>query len=935
MISYKYDRQTMYAIKDDHIHDFSMPSHTPRHRNKRKYRAGLKNALRHSDVKEFSFPTILSFNSRSLLNKVDDLRSILNTGHTSKSCVVCIQESWLNQDIDDSLVEIDRFKSFRADRDCAPRSRGGGVITYINSDWCPNPKKIMSFKSQHISCNMIKCKPKHLPYHEYVIVANIYIVPACSQSILDSFIDTFLNHITNFVNNSFIAICGDFNRCNSNFISQLGLNDIVNFHTRADAQLDHVFLTELDGYRCRKLAPIGLSDHAVIQIIPENLMKSVRHRTSLSSQSRTRIRMRDLSAENVEHLKETIASTDFNIFDNGNLSEYVEAVSSYLSFVYDIHCPIQTYYSSFHRIESSDLTRMRRQKERAYKRGDHQKVKELSRQISEEIQRINAAFTSNMTNCKDSKQIWEQINILTGRKGRRAAKCLDFDELNNLNRSFVGRCDSDPSAASDIPDLPIASGGKRIDAESTYRAIKSLRSCSRGSDGLDPRLLKLCALELTSPLTSLYQKCYDSLSVPSQWRISKITPIPKPNSDKLRPIASLPTLSKPLERLMLDEIKPCLQPDPMQFAYTRNRSPLDCLAILHHTILSTLDVHGQSYRCCFLDFSSAFNTICRQRLINKLVQLEVDTPTTILLHDFLSDRTQFCKMGDVESSVIDNPVGVIQGSILSPTLFATYVQDLKIPSADIFLKFADDFVFGSRSCGMDDPTVFQSSLSAFHNTCLEAKLYLNTEKCAEMIFTLRKSRMATEPTLLELGNDKIPRLLTTKYLGVFLSSDLSWTDHVQVIYRKLVKLSFYIKRLRQCKMPQHIILNFIQSCVIPVIIYCSPVVFPGLLCKDLIILKRGLKMISRVGGMRYDNLVNLVVTRHLSSCKLFADRILEDHSHPLHSTFSKQLSSSNTRTRFRHVSARTSKYRNSLIPFLCRFLNDESGTTQSLINRLI
>ena len=45
--------------------------------------------------------------------------------------IVCITELWLSNGIDDSLVKLPNFNTFRYDRH---NSRGGGVLVYVKSD---------------------------------------------------------------------------------------------------------------------------------------------------------------------------------------------------------------------------------------------------------------------------------------------------------------------------------------------------------------------------------------------------------------------------------------------------------------------------------------------------------------------------------------------------------------------------------------------------------------------------------------------------------------------------------------------------------------------------------------------------------------------------------------------------------------------------------
>ncbi|CAH8864485.1 unnamed protein product [Trichobilharzia szidati] len=93
-----------------------------------------------------------------------------------------------------------------------------------------------------------------------------------------------------------------------------------------------------------------------------------------------------------------------------------------------------------------------------------------------------------------------------------------------------------------------------------------------------------------------------------------------------------------------------------------------------------------------------------------------------------------------------------------------------------------------------------------------------------------------------------------------------------------------------------------------------------------------LKTVSRMSGVPVDYIVNVVVDRHLTSCNKLARGILSDLEHPLHPQLSPCISSGRTRGNFRKVYARTSKYKNSMIPNLERILCDENSVRQELTN---
>ena len=78
-----------------------------------------------------------------------------------------------------------------------------------------------------------------------------------------------------------------------------------------------------------------------------------------------------------------------------------------------------------------------------------------------------------------------------------------------------------------------------------------------------------------------------------------------------------------------------------------------------------------------LDLSKAFDSVNHDLLLNKLVQLNIDSTW---LASYLHDRTHSVKIDEIISEVKSNLYGVPQGSILGSILFNIFIDD--IPKID-------------------------------------------------------------------------------------------------------------------------------------------------------------------------------------------------------------------------------------------------------------
>ncbi len=130
------------------------------------------------------------------------------------------------------------------------------------------------------------------------------------------------------------------------------------------------------------------------------------------------------------------------------------------------------------------------------------------------------------------------------------------------------------------------------------------------------------------------------LDKPGSLKSTTIIPIPKKSPvfclNEYCPIAVTPVMMKCFERLVMHHIKSSLPSmlDPLQFAYHPNCSTDDAISSTLHLALTHLEQKDSYDRMLFIDFSSAFNTIIPQQLINKLNLLGLNLPLCNCILDF-------------------------------------------------------------------------------------------------------------------------------------------------------------------------------------------------------------------------------------------------------------------------------------------------------------
>lgn len=363
-----------------------------------------------------------------------------------------------------------------------------------------------------------------------------------------------------------------------------------------------------------------------------------------------------------------------------------------------------------------------------------------------------------------------------------------------------------------------------------------------GIDGLSPSLIKAIRFEIAEPLTYIFNLSISTGIFPSSWKKAMVVPIHKSGSKKCpenyRPISLLTTYSKILEKIVNMRFQRYLEENKLlsqrQYGFRQGRSTEDAVTTLVEFVSDQLD---KNRKCIgvFLDLAKAFDTVPVQLLLKKLDNAGVRGLPLDWFRSYLSGRRQCMKLGsDIVSTELPIRFGVPQGSVLGPTLFSLFLNDIhNVLASDVeVVCYADDTValFHDRNWSGAFQRAEQG-MGIIKDWLNRNLLTLNASKTKHVCFHKTKPSAPPSSMVLRLHSEcdrcscaceTIERTPDIRYLGVVVDENLSFKKHIETTAARMRKLIYVMKLLRRSADSEtlHLVYTSLGESLLS---YCIPV----------------------------------------------------------------------------------------------------------------
>ena len=778
-------------------------------------------------------------NINSIRNKIDDVSANL-----SDYDIICISETKLSDDIQTKNLLIDSYHDpIRKDRNT---NNGGGLMLYMkNNIFYKHRPDLESDELENIWVEIRSLKNKYL-------IGHFYRPPESTADFWEKFENTIEKASEE---NLDLIILGDFNHdilkiTSSPFfeiLSKYNLQNIINEPTRIvpnkSATCIDLLLTNHSSIIIdSQVLPPFNSDHSTITA-------EIAFKTYKAQAYKKTIWKYDEADKNL--IQHNIETQDWSFINNNDDIDHInEIFSNVIMELAEQSIPKVsfTYRPNDKPWMNTNIRRTMRQRDRLYLKAKNKSTEQnwskYKSKRNEVVQLIRDAKKSYMSNLQTklsdpglSPKAWYRIaNDITKLKNKNnpppplirngQPQIHPFEKAQTLNEHFAGisTIGAEPNLPENLNNPDFTLDSIIVLEQDVKDQLDNLNiNKPGGPDEISPKLIKTFGHHLVKPLTLLFNKSLQLGQVPCQWKMANVSAIFKGKGNKndptnYRPISITSCLGKILEKIIFKYLYNYLQEHEILTKYQSGFRPKDSttnqLLEIYHIIIENLDKE-KDIKFIFCDVSKAFDKVWHRGLLYKLKKYGINGNLHKWFESYVCNRHQRVINEGSKSTWMSTTAGVPQGSVLGPFLFLLYVNDIVEKINTNIRLFADDTTLFTVIENQESIQLLNEDLIEIAQWSDDWLIILNQTKTKSMTFT-RKHETNWDDA--KFNNIVITDNKTHTHLGITLSSDATWAEHIQKIYEKAAT-RLNIMRMLKYDIDRKSLLRFYTSFIRPILEY--------------------------------------------------------------------------------------------------------------------
>ena len=387
--------------------------------------------------------------------------------------------------------------------------------------------------------------------------------------------------------------------------------------------------------------------------------------------------------------------------------------------------------------------------------------------------------------------------------------------------------------------------------------IRKLRKdAAPGPDGITPSILQRLEESVVVPLEIIFNMAIESGDLPQDWKIANVTPIfkkgTKGDPGNYRPVSLTSVPCKIFESIVKDRVMSHLLDNNLirnsQHGFMPGRSCATNLVEFMDFVTRSVD-EGKPVDIFYLDFAKAFDKVPRKRLVKKMVAKGLEPAVVNWKKNWLTGRTQHVNIQGEKSESCDVDSGVPQGTVLGPTLFTIYIDDLEVDMEELKLdvklvKFTDDTNGGKVVTSIEDRDKLQQALNCLCDWAEKWGMSFNLSKCKIMHVGLHNPQYDYYMRGTKLGTTDEER-----DIGVLVTKNLKPSAQCSQAAGRAMSVLGQLRRNFHYR-DRHTFLKLYKQYVRPHLEFSSPAWSPWLQGDKYTLEKVQEKAIKMVAGLR-------------------------------------------------------------------------------------
>ena len=339
--------------------------------------------------------------------------------------------------------------------------------------------------------------------------------------------------------------------------------------------------------------------------------------------------------------------------------------------------------------------------------------------------------------------------------------------------------------------------------ESLLRKVNSNKAC--GPDAIHGKILKNCAVSLSTPLSLLFSLSYNTGSIPKEWKVANVVPVHKKGSkddvENYRPISLTSLVMKSFERIIKEELLIRIMPllDHRQHGFLNAKScTTNMVSFSDSVVLSINDCKTFGTDVVYFDFSKAFDSVNHDLILLKLkFYFGIDGRLLKFIENYLYEREQCVVLDNAKSSSKPVLSGVPQGSILGPIFFVLFINDLPacLSQGTNIALYADDTKIWRPIYSDSDHDILQKDIDNLNDWAVKNKMKFHPQKCKVVSLCNRDSPLNIRSTFgiftfpftsfqYTIGGDPLEYADSEKDLGVLINPSFDFNDQIDALISK-------------------------------------------------------------------------------------------------------------------------------------------------------